>query len=306
MLIGIPILGRHDRLRGLLSPYIDGRLSPAEARRLERHLTTCEACSAELATLKATVGLLSGLPELEAPRSFKLAAEPAPVRSFAPYVLTARLATSVAAVLLVVLLAGDALGLLAQSKLGVEAPAEPQALVDQAPGAATAPAIAPVPAAASAPTVGPVPAPVAPAAPAAVMAAPPMAEAQEENAIQPMGTPGEEQSRATLAAPQAALPGARAAPSRALEEPAVAEDETVVTDAMPKSVTAPDVEKAEPVGGGPLMAEAPVSGAQEVAEEQDRVVTLPLRQIEAAAGSALAVLLLGTLWLGRRRRRLFQ
>ena len=170
-------IGKHSRIRGLLSSYIDGQLSPSDAAKVEGHLSTCDECRAELETLTATVELLGDLPELEVPRSFALASEPAPVRSFAAYVWPARLAASMAAVLLVALLIGDVLGLLEQTgpadlelaARAAPAPA-PAAAPAPAPAAAAArapaPAAAPAPAPAAAPPPAPAPAPAAAPAPA--------------------------------------------------------------------------------------------------------------------------------------------
>ena len=105
----------HSRIRGLLSAYVDGEVSAADARRVEEHAAACSACRDELDSLTATVELVRGLPELELPRSFELTRLPEeePRASFG--VWAPRLATSVAGLLLVVLLAGDVTGALTQS-----------------------------------------------------------------------------------------------------------------------------------------------------------------------------------------------
>lgn len=41
-----------------LSPYVDGELSPSERQALERHLTACPDCTARVADLRATSGLI--------------------------------------------------------------------------------------------------------------------------------------------------------------------------------------------------------------------------------------------------------
>jgi hypothetical protein len=58
--------------RGLLSEYIDGRLAPSEALRLEEHLRACPECAAEEQSLRQTVAWLQELPVVEAPRSFAI------------------------------------------------------------------------------------------------------------------------------------------------------------------------------------------------------------------------------------------
>jgi len=93
-----------------LSAYIDGRLTTRERSRLERHLASCRDCTADLESLRQTKALLGQLPQMMAPRSFKL-----PASLQAEYIRYRRLsrtyrllgsASAVAAVLLVVLLAG--------------------------------------------------------------------------------------------------------------------------------------------------------------------------------------------------------
>ena len=59
-----------DRVRGKLSEYLDNRLEGADRDAVERHIETCAACSEELGSLRMTVQLLSGMPEVQAPRSF--------------------------------------------------------------------------------------------------------------------------------------------------------------------------------------------------------------------------------------------
>lgn len=96
-----------------MSAYIDGRLSAHEAARLERHLTLCETCPADLATLRQTKSLLQRAPVLAVPRSFAL-----PANAQVQRVRYQRLnrsfamlgsASAVVALLLVVLIAGDTL-----------------------------------------------------------------------------------------------------------------------------------------------------------------------------------------------------
>ena len=117
-MIEFPGIGRHRRVRGLLSAYIDGEVIESEARRVEGHLALCGECRRELDTLRSTVDLLNRLPELAVPRSFALPEALAPVASPSRFESLARLAAPVAAVLLVVLVVGDALGIVSQSSLG--------------------------------------------------------------------------------------------------------------------------------------------------------------------------------------------
>ena len=110
-----------DHVGELLSAYIDGRLTPGERLRVETHLPVCEECRADLVSIQATVGLLKSLPIVATPRPFYVYPDMVPARRsrfdlgaiFKPgwaYGML-RLATSAAAILLVVVLAADAMSL---------------------------------------------------------------------------------------------------------------------------------------------------------------------------------------------------
>jgi anti-sigma factor RsiW len=113
--IGFLRIGGHDRLRRILSSYIDGQVTSAESARVERHLAGCRECMAELENLRATVGLLRALPELAIPRSFALDSVPAPVLTPWRFGWATGMAATAAAVLLIALIAGDLTGLLRQT-----------------------------------------------------------------------------------------------------------------------------------------------------------------------------------------------
>lgn len=106
-MIGFLGIGKHNRLRTLLSAYIDGEVGEAESKRVEEHLAGCRECVLELESLRATVGLLRELPELAVPRSYVLTEASAPLRVAYRLIPAAGLATSAAALLLVALLVGD-------------------------------------------------------------------------------------------------------------------------------------------------------------------------------------------------------
>ena len=112
-------IGMHDRLRTLLSSYVDGQVSPVEAARVESHLTSCDECQRDLDNMRATVGLLNAMPELELPRSFLLTAEPEPVRSSWAVQWGGALATAAAAAVFLALVAGDMTGVFEQTGLTV-------------------------------------------------------------------------------------------------------------------------------------------------------------------------------------------
>jgi hypothetical protein len=58
---------RHAVVRERLSALLDGELPDAERARVERHLSSCAACRAELEELRRTVELLRGLPSVDVP-----------------------------------------------------------------------------------------------------------------------------------------------------------------------------------------------------------------------------------------------
>jgi Putative zinc-finger len=97
------------KIRGMLSEYIDNRLGSEDKSLVEHHLESCEACSKELESLRMTVQLLHRVPEVSVPRSFTIAVpEPRQEGVLGPRSLRwLRPATAVAAIVLVVLLAGD-------------------------------------------------------------------------------------------------------------------------------------------------------------------------------------------------------
>jgi len=98
-----------QQLKGMLSPYIDGQLSPTEVSRIEGHIQGCDACRGELESLRATVNLLHRVPMVSPPRSFTIAEVVPKQRAVALGAL--RLATAVAVILLTFLFVGDALHL---------------------------------------------------------------------------------------------------------------------------------------------------------------------------------------------------
>jgi hypothetical protein len=97
------------KTKGMLSAYIDQRLSPKVLREVEHHLEACQRCQEELDSLRATVGLLHRVPQVLPSRSFAIAeVKPVPRRTA---VWALRAATSVAAVFLMLVFAGDLVNL---------------------------------------------------------------------------------------------------------------------------------------------------------------------------------------------------
>ena len=136
------------RVRGLLSSYLDDRLSPVERDCVRYHAEVCEPCRRELESLIATVDLVRRLPAVTVPRSFRLieATERHARLSFPdlfadwlqraklsamPKVKHFRMATAAALVLLVGTLAVDLTGLV---------PAEGKSEIAQIAEVTTAPA----------------------------------------------------------------------------------------------------------------------------------------------------------------------
>ena len=66
---------RNEHDEEQLSAYLDGELDARQAENVERHLSSCAACSALLEELRETRALLSALPAQAPPRSFVLGAE---------------------------------------------------------------------------------------------------------------------------------------------------------------------------------------------------------------------------------------
>jgi predicted anti-sigma-YlaC factor YlaD len=99
-------------VQGLLSPYIDEELNPADKERVESHLEGCLECLGELESLRSTVKLLRRVAMVTPPRSFAVAeAAPRPQPAYARSFRAFRAATAVAALLLVFTFAGNAANL---------------------------------------------------------------------------------------------------------------------------------------------------------------------------------------------------
>jgi anti-sigma factor RsiW len=78
--------GRNEHDEERLSAYLDGELDPRQAEIVERHLSTCSACTALLEELRGTKMMLSALPAQAPRRSFVLGVEHAraPARQATP------------------------------------------------------------------------------------------------------------------------------------------------------------------------------------------------------------------------------
>lgn len=104
------------KIQGMLSEYLDKRLDSEKKSLVEQHLSSCEACSRELDSLRMTVQLLHRVTEAPAPRSFAITTPEAKHEGLlGPSSLRwLRPATAVATIVLLVLLVGDFLNVFGQ------------------------------------------------------------------------------------------------------------------------------------------------------------------------------------------------
>ena len=99
----------HGRFLEMLSDHVDGELPEAERIALEEHLQGCDSCTEEMESLRTTVQMLRRMPEVEAPRSFRLA--PAAVTAPTPpperpvFLWAMRVSTALAVVAFTVMVA---------------------------------------------------------------------------------------------------------------------------------------------------------------------------------------------------------
>jgi anti-sigma factor RsiW len=115
----------------LLSEYLDGRLDARQRDQLEARLRSTKELADTLQGLTQTRTLLRSLPKLKAPRSFRLTPEMAG-KSATPRLYPAfQFASILASLLLVLVLAGDFLGLGASTASRMTAPAAAPMLATQ-------------------------------------------------------------------------------------------------------------------------------------------------------------------------------
>ncbi|GEM_PF-998104 len=93
----------------LLSEYLDGRLNPPVARRVQAHLAECERCRQRAQELETTVRLLQALPMLRPPRDFRLGPPARRQRLVASALPWMRVTSAIAAALFVILFMVDLL-----------------------------------------------------------------------------------------------------------------------------------------------------------------------------------------------------
>jgi anti-sigma factor RsiW len=157
----IPFFRGHSRWEAMVDASVDGALSPREAARLEAHRSACAACSRALEATLALKAALATLPEVEAPRSFRLtpamvAAKPA-VRRPGPPLAVYRFAQAAGGVALAAFVAvvvidlgdpgrgGDGDNLAAGAREAAPADGLDDAIVPESGGSGQGPAEEPVP-----------------------------------------------------------------------------------------------------------------------------------------------------------------
>ena len=287
-MIGLPGIGRHRRLRGLLSAYVDGETTSGQSARVERHLAGCDSCRQDLDSLRATVHLLRDLPPLEMPRSFALRAEPSVATRPVGFMWASGLATSVAAALVVALLLGDAFEILSQSGLQKDAVLAGEAQ-------SVAPLEAPEMAEALVEKIQP-----------EMQAAPPL----PQPAAAPRIMAVEEDE--TAEAPKAAAMMAAAAPEEDVDAAVEYEDSQKAAPALvseeieaeqPPALPSEELEVEQPPALPPEETAVVVGERTAGAgQDEDGGISIPLWQLQVAAGSGTAALLAITLWTAWRRR----
>jgi anti-sigma factor RsiW len=324
----------HERVKVLLSTYLDGRTSRAERVLVERHLKSCVECERNLATLRATVTAVQQLPHVRAPRSFALPHSMAKQPRSAPWLYPLlRTATAIATFLFVVVVAGDlytrftlfstsvpmaAPAALPSTSIAMQAAATPvQGPAPQIAAPATSPVLAEQPAPAPAPQAA---APLAPVTTAsgARQAAATSAPATAATALDLAAVPTTEAPSAAKAAPPetaveppteqpmgaSGLGGGAGGVGQAPSTTAVAPTRLLAGQAGEAATARPtSMPPAAPTEVARIPApQPPVALEPRGAYQIKRPAVNPLRIVEGAL--ALAVVALGmAAWIARRRNR---
>jgi Putative zinc-finger len=110
----------HNRWAELADAFADGELAPGDGARFEAHAAACEACAASLKAGRALKAAIAGLPEVQAPRSFRLTAAmvaasapekaPRPLRVATPMVRFAQVGAAAAVIALAAVALADFAG----------------------------------------------------------------------------------------------------------------------------------------------------------------------------------------------------
>ena len=327
----VRLFGRAEQRRHeLLSAYVDGEVTAEEAREVEELLASSEDARRELAEIRATVDLVRGLPELEPPRSFALDA--APERRWTlwwPSVRTTGLATSVAAMLLVALVAGDMLNVLEQARFGAddeeamyESAFDDSAFVAAAPAqeamaevamdapASPEPEVALMESAADQDDSAQVPAAAAPRMAKVESSEEPVAAMQqastEEAAQADQAESDEEPQVAMQSVMSADAPEVDEAESS--EEPAVAMQQVMAAEAQADAVESSEepvavIQQASTEGGHPIEGYDPGDEFYGIDDRDPEGITLLLVELQVVTAIVVVVLVGATLVAIRRRRR---
>ena len=237
----------HGRFLEMLSDYFDGELPEAERIALEAHLQGCDSCTEEMESLRATVQMLRRMPEVEAPRSFRIAPAavtaptPPPER---PVLLWAmRVSTALAVVAFTVMVGGNVTGLFegggGDGEQAADSPAasepEPRDLMEES--AATPTAI-----------------------PAGIMQPTPEAMMESEPDMIPKSTPMMMAERTATPEPEAMM------------EPTAVPDEEAAIDT---SVTISEADDSS-VAGAPILDPDPTTAPALTATPRPRPTTAPI------------------------------
>ena len=237
----------HGRFLEMLSDYFDGELPEAERIALEAHLQGCDSCTEEMESLRATVQMLRRMPEVEAPRSFRIAPAavtaptPPPER---PVLLWAmRVSTALAVVAFTVMVAGNVTGLFEGGRGDGEQASDSPAASESELRALMEPSE-------STPT----------AAPAGIMQPTPEAMMESEPDIIPKSTPMMMAERTATPEPEAMM------------EPTAVPDEEAAIDT---SVTISEADDSS-VAGAPILDPDPTTAPALTATPRPRPTTAPI------------------------------
>ena len=313
----VRLFGRAEQRRHeLLSAYVDGEVTAEEAREVEELLASSEDARRELVELQATVDLVRGLPELEPPRSFALDA--APKRRWTlwwPSVRTTGLATSVAAILLVALVAGEMLNVLEQARFGADdseyASDDSAFAADAAPLVARDVPTSPEPEVAlmqsDAAQEEPVSQPAAPAAAAPAMAVAKAAEDAPQAAMQEVTTETAPEMAAVESSEQPRVAAKQVTEDEVPQADEVESVEAQLTEAQQKQLAEiqQKMEEESLEAMRRLIAQGEHSPMDEFDEPASEGITLPLIELQVVTAFVIVVLVGATLVAVRRRRRSF-
>lgn len=294
----------------MLSALLDNRLTPGERLTVETHLAHCSDCRSELDSLQETVNLLRELPVVPVPRPFYINPSMLPAsrgRLHLPVFLdrawaygALRMATSAVAMLLVVVVAADALLLTGSPSAPVYRP------VDQDASAAVPLQAADLPTAAAEAAAGTVA-----TAPASKQAATEPAAAPTTGAPAPAHvgtTPVVGIPDAFRGAGAGAIPLPQPTPETAI---AAGQGSIGTASALPNTASSPTetATSVETTTQAPVAADSYGTAAEAVSSETGREVDsgdergVPLRQAEVALATLAGILLTATAVVGIRQAR---